>query len=152
MGSFTILLDYDSAIVLCVFSLAVLFNLVSLYEAFAEGHWLTFLSHFGGLMAPIGLASFVLSLWRTPPHPQTGARAWMWFACAFAITMFLHFQIKEDCAFTSAQPACCDYPGLPDWNSKRNSMCDKAARCTHKSLVEVLGSKRFMFCAFHEVH
>lgn len=107
---------------------------------YAEGMrlgFLTWLVNLLGLLAPVGLASFALSVWRSPPRRNSPREKVMgkalWFALFFALEQFVVFQDREDCEISSSMPGCCSFP---DWlltaynkHEHLDVKCNKALRC-----------------------
>eukprot|EP00927_Polykrikos_kofoidii_P040494 TRINITY_DN34607_c0_g1_i1.p1 TRINITY_DN34607_c0_g1~~TRINITY_DN34607_c0_g1_i1.p1 ORF type:complete len:814 (-),score=140.43 TRINITY_DN34607_c0_g1_i1:82-2523(-) len=129
------LLDYDSALVLITFSMALIWNVVNTFAMEASGYVMCGLMCGLGLAAPLGLAAFALTVWRHPPPLGTWRSLAICFGLFFAGSMFTVFQEKEDCEISSDLPGCCGYPLFPEYNQAENRrlMCNKDRRCMQKN-------------------
>jgi len=133
------LLDYDQALVLLTFSFAVVWNVIETF--YAEGMRLGLATWFASLLsflAPVGNASFALSVWRSPPRRNSSREktmgAALWFALFFALVQFTIFQDREDCEISSSMPGCCSFPDwfLTAYNEEDLYLkCNRPVRCHH---------------------
>ncbi|CAK9113005.1 Hypothetical protein SCF082_LOCUS52394 [Durusdinium trenchii] len=131
---FDIELDYDSILMSVTVSLALIGNVNGILEMEAARLWISVFFRSIGLFVPLGLVTFTFYCWKRPPVSPSSFRnrCSVWFAFVLAGTMFVIFQIMEDCEIASDLPGCCTYPSVDEVFNQReytNLICDKAVRC-----------------------
>lgn len=149
------LIDYDCSLILGTLSLAVVYDVMHIFEMYSLNLFWTTVAKMGEMLAPVGTGFFVLSVWKRPPHRSSLAGHGVLFAIVFCSTMFIAFQDREDCHITAQTPSCCRYPRFPEWNnlSSRNARCDRGKRCLVSKSVNKRFGERMMFCALgHDSH
>jgi len=123
------LFDYDSALVFFTTCMALVWDLVHMFE----GRWFTRSAHALGIAGPTGLALFTMNAWRRPQRVMMGRHAQRlgWFALFSALTWLVTFEEMEDCHISSSAPMCCSHPWL-ERDVHLDGECNFDERCKHK--------------------
>eukprot|EP00929_Paragymnodinium_shiwhaense_P120171 TRINITY_DN92084_c0_g1_i2.p1 TRINITY_DN92084_c0_g1~~TRINITY_DN92084_c0_g1_i2.p1 ORF type:complete len:907 (+),score=115.95 TRINITY_DN92084_c0_g1_i2:129-2849(+) len=133
MQSFADMLDYDLVLIIGTYSVAMLAGVTRVFEYEADRFGTSFVAAIFKLLAPVGTCGFALVCWRHPPHKDTTSSRALWFALVFAMTQCGEFQQDEDCEIAGGMPACCRFPGLPDYNKGTQVRhCNRLHRCLHQ--------------------
>eukprot|EP00929_Paragymnodinium_shiwhaense_P023772 TRINITY_DN14804_c0_g1_i1.p1 TRINITY_DN14804_c0_g1~~TRINITY_DN14804_c0_g1_i1.p1 ORF type:complete len:837 (-),score=158.91 TRINITY_DN14804_c0_g1_i1:155-2299(-) len=135
LDSLTEKLDYDSVLIIGTFLIAMVALVCHIYEFQAEKLGFSTIAAALRVVAPIGLCAFALGCWQHPPRQGSLASKGSWFALLFAVTLCSYYQEVEDCEISGNQPACCNYPGLFDYNEEGNRAhhCSRLQRCLHEN-------------------
>mmetsp|Transcript_26454 Transcript_26454/g.57438 ORF Transcript_26454/g.57438 Transcript_26454/m.57438 type:complete len:1181 (-) Transcript_26454:102-3644(-) len=122
---------YDAVLIMITFTIAILWNIVNIYFAKAQHTYWTLVVHLAELAAPTGLALFAICFWQRPVAKKASQRHLLWVALALGLVSFGHYVYLEDCEVSGYLPACCKYPGLPDFNNHLESghVCNMDRRC-----------------------
>jgi len=119
-----VLFDYDGALVLLTFCMAILFPVAMTYAMYSLAlYWSMMAEILCSFVGPLGCCVFVLVAWQRPPK-----QTWVWAACLrtgtlLSICSAMHHGAVESCLVRKGSdglprtPAiCCLYPGLQDFN------------------------------------